>query len=75
MYKLINIKIKPQGFLENNNTIYVFYNLCNVDDYSEQPRMEQQWLKKLKNEQALWWVLIDEICNHKKVLILIFIIR
>lgn len=68
MYKLINIKIKPQGFLENNNTIYVFYNLCNVDDYSEQPRMEQQWLKKLKNEQALWWVLIDEICNHKKSL-------
>ena len=68
MYKLINIKINPQGFLENNHTIYVFYNLCNVDDYFEQPRVEQQWLKRLKTEQTLWWVLIDEICNHRKSL-------
>ena len=68
IHKIINVKLHPKGFLENNNIIYVFYNLSEVDDYSEQPRTEQQWLKLIKKSSSLWWVMIDEICNHKKSL-------
>ena len=68
LMKAINIKIKPAGFLEYNNTIYVFYNLSKVDEYTNVPRAEQQWLKLIKNNSSLWWVLMDEICNHKQSL-------
>ena len=66
--KIINIKLKTDGYLINNNVVYVFYNLSTVDDYTNKPRAEQQWLKLLKNKNNLWWVLMDEICNHKKTL-------
>ena len=65
---VIKVKINPTGFLESNNTIFVFYNLSSVDDYSQQPRAEQQWLKLLKKSNDLWWVLMDEICNHRSSL-------
>jgi hypothetical protein len=66
--KVININIKSKGFIQSNNIIYVFYDLSSVDNYSSIPRAEQQWLKLLKRSNDLWWVLIDEICNHRKSL-------
>ena len=66
--KIIDIKIKPTGFLQSGSTVYVFYNLSSVDEYSAIPRAEQQWLKLIKKSNDLWWVLMDEICNHKKTL-------
>ncbi len=66
--KVININIKSKGFIQSNNIIYVFYDLSSVDNYSSIPRAEQQWLKLLGRSNDLWWVLIDEICNHRKSL-------
>ena len=66
--KIIDIKIKPTGFIQSGSTVYVFYNLSSVDEYSSIPRAEQQWLKLIKKSNDLWWVLMDEICNHKKTL-------
>jgi len=66
--KIINIKIKSIGFIQSGSTVYVFYNLSSVDDYSTIPRAEQQWIKLIKKSNDLWWVLIDEICNHRKSL-------
>jgi len=66
--RIIKIKIKATGFLQSGNTVYVFYNLSSVDEHSSIPRAEQQWLKLIKKSSELWWVLMDEICNHKKSL-------
>ena len=65
---VIKTKIAPKGFIQDNNTIFVFYDLSSVDEYSSIPRAEQQWLKLIKQSNNLWWVLIDEICNHRKSL-------
>jgi len=51
-----------------DTTVFVFYDLSSVDEYSSIPRAEQQWLKLIKESNTLWWVLIDEICNHRKSL-------
>ena len=66
--KIIDIKIKSTGFIQSGRTVYVFYDLSSVDDYSAIPRAEQQWLKLIKKSNDLWWVLMDEICNHRKSL-------
>jgi len=68
LYSVIKIKISPTGFIQSDNTIFVFYDLSSVDEYSTIPRAEQQWLKLIKQSSNLWWVLIDEICNHRKSL-------
>ena len=68
LHSVIKIKITPTGFIQTDNTIFVFYNLSSVDEYSTIPRAEQQWLKLIKESNNLWWVLIDEICNHRKSL-------
>ena len=68
LHSVIKIKISPTGFIQNDNTIFVFYDLSSVDEYSTIPRAEQQWLKLIKQSSNLWWVLIDEICNHRKSL-------
>jgi len=65
---VIKVKIKPVGFIQGNNTIFVFYDLSAVDEYSALPRSHQQWLKMIKKSSTLLWVLIDEICNHRKSL-------
>ena len=54
--------LKPIGFIEKNNTVFLFYNIGTDED---------QYIDKVhfmtkKNE--LWWCIIDEICNHKKVI-------
>lgn len=66
--EVIKVKIKSDGYLIKNNNVYVFFNLSQVDEFSREPRAAQQWLKLIKKEYQLWWVLIDEICNHKKSL-------
>ena len=68
LHSVIKIKISPTGFIQSDNTIFVFYDLSSVDEYSTIPRAEQQWLKLIKQSSNLWWVLIDEICNHRKSL-------
>jgi len=68
LHSVIKVKVAPNGFIQSNNTIFVFYDLSSVDEYSRIPRAEQQWLKLIKQSNNLWWVLIDEICNHKKSL-------
>jgi len=65
---VIKSKINPTGFIHSDDTIFVFYDLSSVDEYSTIPRAEQQWLKLIKQSSNLWWVLIDEICNHRKSL-------
>ena len=52
----------PDGFIEQNNNIYIFYNLSELNNY----KVRQVSLQTQKNE--LWWCLIDEICNHKKMI-------
>jgi len=68
LQSVIQIKIKPTGFIQSGNNIFVFYVMSSVDEYSNIPRAEQQWLKLIKKSSKLWWVLIDEICNHRKSL-------
>ena len=68
LHSVIQIKIKPTGFIQSCNNIFVFYDMSSVDEYSNIPRAEQQWLKLIKQSSKLWWVLIDEICNHRKSL-------
>ena len=68
LHSVVKIKITPTGFIQSDNTIFVFYDLSSVDEYSTIPRAEQQWLKLIKQSSNLWWVLIDEICNHRKSL-------
>jgi len=65
---IIKIKIVPDGFIQTDDTVFVFYDLSSVDEYSTIPRAEQQWLKLIKESSTLWWVLMDEICNHRKSL-------
>ena len=56
--KLTSENDKSLGFIQEKNDIYFFYNYTNnIYDISF----------KDKNSQ-LWWCIIDEICNHKKVI-------
>ena len=65
--KIVNVNINPTGFIQSGTTIYVFYNM-RVSDQFEKTRAEQQWLKLIKKSNELWWVIMDEICNHRKTL-------
>jgi len=53
---------KPEGFLEQDQNIYLFYNISELDNY----KITRVTLQTQKSE--LWWCLIDEICNHKKII-------
>lgn len=46
------------GYIRNKNGIYLFYNI-DFDIYD---------VCSLKTNTDLWWTLIDEICNFKKIL-------
>jgi len=65
--KIVNVNINPTGFIQSGTTIYVFYDM-RVSDQFEKTRAEQQWLKLIKKSNELWWVIMDEICNHRKTL-------
>jgi hypothetical protein len=60
-HKITNTKIKNKGFLVKNNNVYVFYEFS-LKYY------ENIAIKYLDSKIELWWTLIDEICNHKKIL-------
>ena len=62
VYKLIDQTIKPEGFIEKNKTVFLFYNYSNNDNSI----VKRVFYKTKKN--TLWWCLIDEICNYKRVL-------
>ena len=53
-----NQKLEKKGFIIHDNDIYYFYkddtNSLNVD--------------YIYKKQELWWAIIDEICNHRKIL-------
>jgi len=53
-------KEKPQGFLERNNNLYFFYKTSNKSHATA--------IEYYNSTQELWWTLIDEICNHQKVI-------
>jgi len=59
--KLTNQKITPEGFLERNNNIYVFYKISDK-------KYKNTSIKYLDSNVELWWTLIDEICNHRKII-------
>ena len=46
------------GYIRNKNGIYLFYNI-DFDLYN---------VDSLKTDTDMWWTLIDEICNFKKIL-------
>jgi len=60
-HKITNAKINSNGFLEKNNNIYVFYEIS--DDQYKNINIEY-----IDSKTELWWTLIDEICNHQKIL-------
>jgi hypothetical protein len=62
MQKIINKKLDIIGFIEKNGVVYLFYDFTQLDDLI----IKKIFFKTKKN--TLWWCLIDEICNHKKVL-------
>ena len=59
MVKNIFGKVYPCiGYIQNSNGIYLFYNI-EFDKYE---------VNNLNSSVDLWWTLIDEICNFKKLL-------
>ena len=51
-----------KGFIESEDNIFVFVKLqSRLGEFSNQKNEK-------KRDDKLWWVLIDEICNHKKIL-------
>ncbi len=59
--ELTGSKLKTKGFIEMNSNIYFFY------DYDVLSKTIRHISNKKQNEN-LWWSLIDEICNHKKLI-------
>jgi hypothetical protein len=54
---LTNSDMKCGGYLQFNNNFYFFYE-----------NKETHAFEHKKRSDTLWWVLIDEICNHNKIL-------
>lgn len=51
-----------KGFIESGGDIFVFVKLqSQLGEFSNQKNEK-------KRDDKLWWALIDEICNHKKIL-------
>jgi hypothetical protein len=51
-----------KGFIESKDNIFVFVKLqSSLGEFSNQKNEK-------KRDDKLWWVLIDEICNHRKIL-------
>lgn len=59
---IIGKDLKSEGFIEKNKTAFLFYSINSVDD---------EYIDKVNfmtKQNELWWCIMDEICNHKKVL-------
>jgi hypothetical protein len=59
---IIGKKIEPDGFIEKNKTVFIFYNISTLENNI----INKVYYMNKNNE--LWWCIMDEICNHKKVL-------
>ena len=60
--KITGQSLKIEGFIEKSSTVFLFYNYSDIEDGV----IKRVFYKTKAN--TLWWCLIDEICNHKKVL-------
>ena len=60
--ELTGASIEPEGFLEINNDLYMFYDISKDVNYTTNS------ITFIEKQNELWWCLIDEICNHKKIL-------
>jgi hypothetical protein len=58
---LFGVTRKIKGFIENNRTVYLFINY-NPDN------TPIKLIYKKSSEQSFWWVIIDNICNKKRLL-------
>lgn len=58
VFEIINKKLKPKGYLNNKDGLFIFYNQ-EFDDFI---------FEKKNKKDNYWWTIIDEICNLKKVL-------
>jgi hypothetical protein len=56
--KLIQTDYKFEGYLEHDSCFYMFYEATFIPSF----------FKNKSRNNTLWWVLLDEICNHKCVL-------
>mgnify|MGYP003564872653 FL=1 len=56
--KLTNDNYEPKGFLNFKNDLFLFYEIKNSEFNVDE----------LKRENQLWWTLIDEIINLKKLI-------
>lgn len=54
---ILGYKTDSIGYSNRNDGYFLFY----------QHKKEMKVKKKMKNDE-LWWCLIDEICNHKKII-------
>ena len=59
---LINKDIQIKGYIEKKDTVFLFY------DFSSYYKKMTNKVYFMKRDQSLWWCIIDEICNHKKVI-------
>jgi hypothetical protein len=57
-----NKTLECDGFIENENNLYLFYNISNNDDYIIRE------IKLKTRSDVFWWALIDEICNQRSIL-------
>ena len=58
VFEILKEKLKPKGYLKNENGLFIFF---------QQELEDFIFEKKMKNDNY-WWVIMDEICNLKKVL-------
>ena len=56
--EITNEKLEKKGFIINNNDCYYFYK----ESYNNIN------INYIKRNNELWWCIIDEICNKKKIL-------
>ena len=55
VYNCTNNKLKSKGYIYENKNVYFFYE-----------SLEKHKLKVINRKNKLWWVVLDEICNHTK---------
>lgn len=61
MQQISNIECIFNGFIERDSNLFMFYNLPSEYDAPD-------FSMYSGSETTLWWCLIDEICNYKRVL-------
>ena len=56
--KILKKDLETVGYIKYNGKYNFFYEITDIVENIDEKRKEDQW----------WWVLIDEIANHKKIL-------